>query len=120
MFTVLKSSFDTMIRHVKAGNINWPMSIYILLVHLAGCIGVFHIPYCSKYTLLLSMFFFFISELGITAGAHRLWSHRSYKATLPLRIFLMLAASISNQGSIWHWSRDHRVHHKHSEVSCYI
>jgi stearoyl-CoA desaturase (Delta-9 desaturase) len=54
--------------------------------------------------------------LGITAGAHRLWAHRSYKATLPLRIFLMLLNSMANQGSIYHWSRDHRVHHKHSET----
>jgi stearoyl-CoA desaturase (Delta-9 desaturase) len=28
----------------------------------------------------------------------------------------MLSNSIANQGSIWHWARDHRVHHKHSEV----
>lgn len=27
----------------------------------------------------------------------------------------MLCNSIANQGSIYHWSRDHRVHHKHSE-----
>jgi len=26
--------------------------------------------------------------LGITAGAHRLWSHRSYKATWQLRMIL--------------------------------
>ena len=28
----------------------------------------------------------------------------------------MLANSIANQGSIYHWSRDHRVHHKFSET----
>lgn len=28
--------------------------------------------------------------LGITAGAHRLWAHRSYSAKLPLRIFLAI------------------------------
>jgi stearoyl-CoA desaturase (delta-9 desaturase) len=28
----------------------------------------------------------------------------------------MLANSIANQGSIFHWSRDHRVHHKYSET----
>jgi len=28
----------------------------------------------------------------------------------------MLLNSIANQGSIWHWSRDHRVHHKFSET----
>jgi stearoyl-CoA desaturase (delta-9 desaturase) len=29
----------------------------------------------------------------------------------------MLSNSIANQGSIWHWARDHRVHHKHSETN---
>ena len=28
----------------------------------------------------------------------------------------MLINSIANQGSIYHWARDHRVHHKHSET----
>jgi len=28
----------------------------------------------------------------------------------------MLFNSVANQGSIYHWSRDHRVHHKHSET----
>ncbi len=26
--------------------------------------------------------------LGITAGAHRLWAHRTYKAKFPLRALL--------------------------------
>ncbi|CAB1343959.1 unnamed protein product [Coregonus sp. 'balchen'] len=34
---------------------------------------------------------------GVTAGAHRLWSHRSYKASLPLRIFLATANSMAFQ-----------------------
>lgn len=29
----------------------------------------------------------------------------------------MLINSIANQGSIYHWARDHRVHHKHSETN---
>jgi stearoyl-CoA desaturase (delta-9 desaturase) len=57
-----------------------------------------------------------ISGLGITAGAHRLWSHRSYQATAPLKVFLMLANAMAFQGSILEWSRDHRVHHKGSET----
>jgi len=38
-----------------------------------------------------------ILGLGVTAGAHRLWSHRSYKAKLPLRIFLAICHSIAGQ-----------------------
>lgn len=45
-----------------------------------------------------------------------MWAHRSYNASLPLRVVLMLVNSMANQGSIYHWSRDHRVHHKHSET----
>jgi stearoyl-CoA desaturase (delta-9 desaturase) len=56
------------------------------------------------------------SGFGITVGVHRLWSHRSYEAALPVRFGLMLANSIANQGSIFHWARDHRVHHKFSET----
>eukprot|EP00954_Amorphochlora_amoebiformis_P016541 1298325-Amorphochlora_amoeboformis.AAC.1 len=96
--------------------INWPMGIYITLVHIWGVIGFAYIFNAHWQTLLWGFILWPISGLGITAGAHRLWSHRSYKASLPVRVFLMLANSIANQGSILHWSRDHRVHHKHSET----
>ncbi|MEE6460147.1 hypothetical protein FKM82_000869 [Ascaphus truei] len=59
---------------------------------------------------------FLVTALGITAGAHRLWSHRSYKAKLPLKIFLAAANSMAFQNDIYEWSRDHRVHHKFSET----
>ncbi|KAI4542786.1 hypothetical protein MG293_006912 [Ovis ammon polii] len=61
-------------------------------------------------------FCFLLTALGVTAGAHRLWSHRSYKAKLPLRIFLAAANSMAFQNDIFEWSRDHRVHHKYSET----
>lgn len=36
-----------------------------------------------------------MSGLGITAGAHRLWAHRSYKAKFPLRVILMIFNTIA-------------------------
>jgi hypothetical protein len=38
-----------------------------------------------------------IGGFGVTAGAHRLWCHRAYKANLPLRICLMLAYCTAGQ-----------------------
>lgn len=35
--------------------------------------------------------------LGITAGAHRLWAHRAYKAKWPLRVILMLFNTLAFQ-----------------------
>lgn len=42
---------------------------------------------------------FIVTALGVTAGAHRLWSHRSYRAKLPLRVFLAAANSMAFQVS---------------------
>lgn len=49
-----------------------------------------------------------IIGFGITAGAHRLWAHRAYKATWQLRLILMILNSMSFQNSIYEWVRDHR------------
>ncbi|CAG7732804.1 unnamed protein product [Allacma fusca] len=64
-------------------------------------------------------YFAFMQLLGITtsAGAHRLWSHRTYKAKLPLRIFLMIFSTMSFQGPIHLWARWHRLHHKFSDTA---
>lgn len=53
---------------------------------------------------------------GITAGAHRLWAHRSYKAKLPARLFLAFFNTMANQSSILHWAVEHRVHHRHVDT----
>lgn len=70
----------------------------------------------TKYTWFWSYWVGVVGGLGITAGAHRLWSHKSYKARLPLRIFLMIGQTIAGQNSLYIWCRDHRVHHKFSET----
>ncbi|KRT83168.1 hypothetical protein AMK59_3767 [Oryctes borbonicus] len=57
-----------------------------------------------------------ISGLGITAGAHRLWAHKSYKAKWPLSLFLAMCNTIAFQDAAVDWARDHRVHHKYSET----
>ncbi|XP_012160504.1 acyl-CoA Delta(11) desaturase isoform X2 [Ceratitis capitata] len=65
---------------------------------------------------ILTIFLYLISGLGITAGAHRLWAHRAYKAKWPLRLILMIFNTIAFQDAAYHWARDHRVHHKYSET----
>jgi len=69
-------------------------------------------------TVLFAFILWPITGFGITAGAHRLWAHRSYEAAFPVKFILMLFTSVANQGSIWHWARDHRTHHLHSDTDC--
>jgi fatty-acid desaturase len=45
---------------------------------------------------------------GITAGAHRLFAHKSYKANRPMKLMLLFLQTIAFQNSVFEWARDHR------------
>lgn len=51
--------------------------------------------------------------LSITAGYHRLWSHKAYEANAVMRFIFAIGGAFALQNSILHWSSDHRVHHRH-------
>lgn len=60
-------------------------------------------------------FYFVVSimcGMSITAGYHRLWSHRSYEAHSIVQFVYMLFGAMSLQNSALIWSTLHRVHHK--------
>ncbi|XP_063290980.1 stearoyl-CoA desaturase [Pelobates fuscus] len=94
----------------------WRNVILMSLLHVGAVYGIFLVPAASLPTLAWSILCFMLSALGVTAGAHRLWSHRSYKAKLPLRIFLAISNTMAFQNDIYEWARDHRGHHKYSET----
>lgn len=52
-------------------------------------------------------------EMSITAGYHRLWSHRAYQAHWLVRLFFMIGGTFATQNSILHWCADHRRHHRY-------
>lgn len=95
---------------------NWLMVYYVSIVHFGALAGIRCLFDCKWSTLIWFGVFYYLSGLGITAGCHRLWAHKSYKAHDSVRFFLMLCSSMANQGTIAHWCRDHRVHHKYSDT----
>lgn len=56
---------------------------------------------------------FSFCNLSITAGYHRLWSHKTYQAHWSLRFLFAIGGAFALQNSALHWSSDHRIHHKH-------
>ncbi|XP_015785334.1 acyl-CoA desaturase 1 [Tetranychus urticae] len=98
-------------------NIVWRNVIWYLLLHIGAIYG-FSLAYVQAkwFTLVYALILGQVSFIGVTGGAHRLWSHRSYKATFPFRLFLIICNTICGQNSIYDWCRDHRVHHKYSET----
>ncbi|CAN8019950.1 unnamed protein product [Ixodes persulcatus] len=96
----------------------WRNVILMGYLHLISLYGFYIIFTAAQWkTILAAYVLYTISGIGITAGAHRLWSHRSYKAKLPYRILLMLFQTMAFQNDIYDWARDHRVHHKFSETT---
>jgi len=92
------------------------MVVYLSLVHVVGLAGLFYFKYAMWQTLAWFAVAYCYGGLGITGGAHRLWAHRSYNAHWVVRVILMIANSTASQGTIFHWARDHRCHHRHSET----
>ncbi|XP_038192453.1 acyl-CoA desaturase 3 [Arvicola amphibius] len=94
----------------------WRNIILMTLLHLGALYGLVLIPSSKFYTLLWVFVYYVVSITGIGAGAHRLWSHRTYKARLPLRVFLIIANTMAFQNDVYEWARDHRAHHKFTET----
>ncbi|KAK7470018.1 stearoyl-CoA 9-desaturase [Stygiomarasmius scandens] len=95
--------------------INWISFSVITLTPLLGILGAYHVKLRWE-TALWSVIYYFCTGLGITAGYHRLWSHRSYNASVPLRVILALFGAGAVQGSIKWWSRGHRAHHRYTDT----
>jgi stearoyl-CoA desaturase (delta-9 desaturase) len=53
--------------------------------------------------------------LGVTAGYHRLFTHRAFVACRPLKIALAVMGSFALEGSLTSWVANHRVHHRFSD-----
>ncbi|WP_309399912.1 acyl-CoA desaturase [Cerasicoccus maritimus] len=63
----------------------------------------------------IGLFFFYCCATGIsiTLGYHRLFSHISFKAKWPVRLFVTLFGAAAFENSVFDWCSDHRRHHKH-------
>jgi stearoyl-CoA desaturase (delta-9 desaturase) len=52
-------------------------------------------------------------EMSITAGYHRLWSHKAYKAHPVMKFIFALGGACALQNDCITWASDHRRHHLH-------
>jgi stearoyl-CoA desaturase (delta-9 desaturase) len=56
-----------------------------------------------------------VTCLGVTAGYHRLFTHRSFVAARGLKIALAVMGSAALEGSLTSWVANHRRHHRYSD-----
>ena len=96
--------------------INWVTTILFTALPLAAIVfvpwyGIVH-GY-SVASVVVALALLWAGGLAITAGYHRLWSHRTYNAHWTVRILYMLFGAMSLQNSILIWGSQHRTHHRY-------
>lgn len=99
----------------SVSKIDWPVLLFATaspLVAIAGtawwiAAGQFH-----WQTIVLGVVLGMATGLGITGGYHRLYSHRSFDAVWPTRLFLLLLGGAAIEESALKWCWDHRRHHR--------
>jgi stearoyl-CoA desaturase (delta-9 desaturase) len=65
--------------------------------------------------LLVMAITYLLCGLGITVGFHRLFTHRSFKTTRPLRALFAVLGSAAIEGPVIEWCATHRKHHRFSD-----
>ncbi len=108
--------------HVK--KICWSVTLFLILNPVITFVLL--IPYLiisknytSSEVLWISLFglvFAVLTNLSITMGYHRLFSHKSYEAQPILESVLLLIGAGAFQGSCLKWASDHRIHHRFEDT----
>jgi stearoyl-CoA desaturase (delta-9 desaturase) len=94
---------------------NWPallmfvitLGITLTLIPWYGLLHGYALADWLAFAVLLC-----VTELSITCGYHRLFSHATYQAHPALKAFFLLFGAMALQNSALIWSASHRVHHR--------
>ena len=95
--------------------INWRNALFMTLTPLASAILVPFYIYKNGLSWGLVAFFavcYAISNMSITCGYHRYFSHRSYDVHPFVEFLYVFFGAGAFQGSILQWCTDHRRHHR--------
>jgi len=93
----------------------WENAIFFVATHFLALYGIFYLSPWNTIDWRTALMCFTITQLGLfgmTMGCHRLWSHRAYVASFPLKIGLAVLCCLSFQGSVKWWALRHRLHHR--------
>jgi stearoyl-CoA desaturase (delta-9 desaturase) len=95
---------------------SWRNFLWISIVHLiAVSLGWYYFTW-SAFVIFIVLHYL-TGMYGITFGFHRLLSHKSFKAALPVEYSAAFFGTLACQGGPISWVGQHRVHHAFSDKS---
>lgn len=98
--------------------VDWVNTVFLFFVTLCALIAApLYLWHYGMDWFQAAMFFFYLIATGmsITLGYHRLFSHLSFKAKWPVRLFTLIFGSCAFENSVLNWASDHRRHHRHTD-----
>ena len=96
--------------------LDWTNILFLSATPVLGVVGTaawawrFGVQWWQPALLFL---LFGLVSFSVTAGYHRGFSHKSYKAHPALQSFYLFFGAMAMQNSVLKWSADHRAHHRY-------
>ena len=95
--------------------LHYSICAQFLLLHLAPLLAFWTGVSAAAVAACLALYF--VRMFAITAGFHRLLSHRTYKSGRVFQFVIAFAGTAAYQkGPLW-WSAHHRRHHLHTDTA---
>lgn len=99
--------------------IHWPSAIFVFLSPVATAIALaFYIYYNGVHWMepVLLIVGFYVTGMGVTAGYHRYFTHRSHEAHPIVEMFYLIFGATMLQNPVLDWCQVHRVHHRYADT----
>ncbi len=96
-------------------SLDWTNTTFLLTTPILGIGGAWLWIASGAFnwaTFALFLFMTIATGVAITGGYHRLFSHKSFDAKWPYRLFMLLFGAAAFENSALRWASDHRNHHK--------
>src|SRR6476659_2362027 len=99
---------------IPVDRINWTTSSFLIGTFILTVTAVpFYLIYFGIDSFQIAMFAGLMAASGfsITLGYHRLFSHATFRAALPVRLFTVIFGAAAFENSVLMWASEHRRHH---------
>lgn len=100
-------------------NFNWGPGLFLIIYQTCLIMALpfyFYYDFPSWKMILASVILLYLTGLSITAGYHRFYAHRSYRAKPVIESILLFFGAMAGQGSALRWAFDHRLHHAYVDT----
>ena len=83
----------------------WVKAAFIATIHILAIYLILQAHLLMVPTIVFAFGIGFLGAIGVQVGAHRLWSHRSFKASFGLRVFLCACHTLAAQKTLQYWGK---------------